>query len=185
MIEGRCDVFTALAEELAAALLDDRIDYVAGDAPEGFNPTHDVCRLLINAATELARRRGGPGMPCFDFPLDAPPADCPDDLRPRALTLRLDDAAFDRKMQAARAYAELTGEVDSALRAHREEAFRVECLRPVEYALDLRGQVGDPPYYESYGEKQVAAGRYDRVLRFRQHLEPIASALRARVAAQG
>jgi len=185
MLDARCDLFTNLAEELASALVDDRIDYVAGDAPEGFNPTHDVCRLVINAAVELVRRRGRRRLPGFDFLLEGPPAGCPEALRPRALMLRLDDEAFARKIRAARAYPELRDEVDSALREHREEAFRLECLRPVEYALDLQGLIGNPPFYESYGEKQVAAGRYDRVVRHRQHVVPIAAALRARLAVQG
>src|SRR3954467_15189690 len=33
--------FIALAEELAAALVDQQIDFVAADAIEGFNPSHD------------------------------------------------------------------------------------------------------------------------------------------------
>src|SRR5438045_2417004 len=43
-------LFIDLAEELAAALLSDQIDYVVGDAQEGYNPAHDLCRLIINAA---------------------------------------------------------------------------------------------------------------------------------------
>src|ERR1700738_2846371 len=42
--------FFALAEEIARVLDGEAIDYVAGDAVEGFNPGHDVCRLLLNAA---------------------------------------------------------------------------------------------------------------------------------------
>lgn len=185
MLEGRTDRFVGLAEELASALEREPVDDLAGDAAEGFNPTHDVCRLLINAAVELVRRRSGRGPLNFDFLLDGLPGDCPERLRDRALRLRLDDETFAAKMRAARAYAGLTGEVDAALRSHEEEAFRLECLRPADYALDLDGLVGDPPFYESYGEKQVAAGRYARVLRYRRHVAPIAAALRARVAAQG
>jgi hypothetical protein len=36
---------------------------------------------------------------------------------------------------------------------------------------------GEVPYYETYGEQRVAAGAYDRVLRFREHLLPLADAL--------
>jgi len=185
ILEGEFHRWIALVEELAAALEEDRIDCVAGDAVEGFNPTHDLCRLLINAAVELVRRRTGAAPRNFDFPLDGPPGPCGESLLPRALTLRLDDDALARKMRAARAYTALTGEVDASLRDHREEAFRVECLRPVEYALDLDGLIDDPPFYEIHGERKVAAGHYDRVLRYRQHIVPIAAALRARIAAEG
>ena len=34
-----------------------------------------------------------------------------------------------------------------------------------------------PPYYETYGEQQVAAGRYPQVIRLGEHVAPIAAAL--------
>ena len=43
-------LFAQLAQELAAALQQERVTCVVGDAAEGVNPGHDVCRLLINAA---------------------------------------------------------------------------------------------------------------------------------------
>src|ERR1700704_6172162 len=39
------DLFIGLAGELCEAFVAERIDYVAGDASEGYNPLHDVCRL--------------------------------------------------------------------------------------------------------------------------------------------
>src|SRR6266566_9892970 len=39
------DFFIRLAKELGEAFVAERIDYVAGDAFEGYNPMHDVCRL--------------------------------------------------------------------------------------------------------------------------------------------
>ena len=33
------------------------------------------------------------------------------------------------------------------------------------------------PYYETYGERQVAAGRYQQVLRLEEHVLPLARAL--------
>ena len=35
----------------------------------------------------------------------------------------------------------------------------------------------EPPYYERYGEQQVAAGHYDRVIRYRAHIQPLVDAL--------
>jgi hypothetical protein len=119
--------------------------------------------------------------------------------------LNLEDAAFARKLTAARNYPELAAEVEAALsgaasvglRAHPDlaarsgfktgtvaegstsgETFRVECLRPArefEQALDV------PPFYEQYGERQVAAGHYTRVLRLREHMLPLAEALRSHI----
>ncbi|MGH8058848.1 MAG: hypothetical protein ACREOH_16680, partial [Candidatus Entotheonellia bacterium] len=35
----------------------------------------------------------------------------------------------------------------------------------------------EPPFYEHYGQKQVAAGHYHRVLRYDEHIAPLAEAL--------
>lgn len=195
--------FKLLAEELAALFVREEIDYVAGDAAEGYNPGHDVCRLVVNAAIELANRAAQRRIANYDFTLVAPPGRCPAELRADSLWLRLDAAALARKLAAARNYPELRAEVEAALKgagsagldAHPDLAarsglnaegasdFAVECLRPVvsaaegtEYPFDAR-----PPFYEEYGERQVAAGHYERVLRHGEHMRPLADALAAHV----
>ena len=35
----------------------------------------------------------------------------------------------------------------------------------------------EPPYYETYGAQQVAAGRYAHVLRYASHFRPCAEAI--------
>lgn len=57
------------------------------------------------------------------------------------------------------------------------EAFRVEYLRPVDSRAGYGGPAEEPPFYERYGEQQVAAGHYERVLRYREHVAPLAKAL--------
>ena len=85
---------------------------------------------------------------------------------------------LDRKLAAARSYPEMADEVERAFAAHGAEAFRIECLRPADPEADIETLIAEPPWYESYGERQVAAGRYSRVLRFREHFLPLARALR-------
>ena len=51
--------FTSLVEELSEEFVRERIDYVVGDAAEGYNTVHDICRIIIGAAVELAARRHG------------------------------------------------------------------------------------------------------------------------------
>ena len=97
----------------------------------------------------------------------------------------LDDAQLERKVRAARSYPELAGEVDAALGAHGADLFRTECLRPVEPPA-----IGAPahgarqlttsealPFYEQFGAARVAAGAYGRLIRRREHLDPLAAAL--------
>jgi hypothetical protein len=169
------DLFVGLARELCEAFAAERIDYVAGDAFEGYNPMHDVCRLVINTAVTATRRLRGLRIGNLEFSLIGQPTA---GHKPHAdgICRLLDDTAFAQKMAAANGYAELAGEVQAALEGTSMAALRVECLLPVgsgsnEYPSD------QPPFYESYGEKQVAAGHYHRVLRYREHIAPLAEVL--------
>jgi hypothetical protein len=170
------DLFVGLAKELCEAFVVERIDYVAGDACEGYNPVHDVCRLVINAAVTAAQRSKGHRVGNLEFPLINQPSHHHEPHTNEVCHI-LDDAAFARKMAAANGYTELAGEVEAAVEQTSIAALRVECLRPVgpgpgEYACQ------QPPFYESYGEQQVAAGHYQKVLRYHEHMAPLAAALR-------
>ena len=104
ILNGNAELFAELIEELARAFVEEEIDYVAGDAAEGYNVTHDICRLMIGAAVDLAEREYGHRVENFDFLVVGSPAECPDNLRDRAMWLQLDDDAFERKMRAALDY---------------------------------------------------------------------------------
>jgi hypothetical protein len=178
ILERDFALFTGLANELARALEADGADCVVGDAVEGYNPSHDVCRLVINAAVRRAARARGAGIPAYDFPLVGAPDGCPEPLRDHAVWLRLDDPLLNRKLEAARSYTELAGEVENALERFGTAPFRTECLRPVDTADPYGGW--DPaqvPEYERFGEQRVAAGVYSTVLRFGEHVRPLAEAL--------
>lgn len=178
ILGGDLGLFTALADELAGGLAD--VDVVAGDAVEGYNPGHDVCRLLLNAAV-LRLEAEGRRIANFDFPLVGAPDDCPAENLSGALSLELDEESLHRKLEAARTYPELAGEVEAALASHGSDRFRVECLRPVRYGLDIAPLVSQPPFYETHGEKRVALGLYGQVIRFQQHLAPLAAGLERHV----
>jgi AcrR family transcriptional regulator len=177
LLDKDWDRFAVLADELAAALDAAGIEDVAGDAVEGFNPSHDVCRLLLNTALlRLAATTGRrPGN--FEIPLESSPEECPAADLEESIRLRLDDAALERKLRAAAGYPEMAAEVERAFARHGRAPFAVECLRPVRYDLEIGGRFAHPPYYETYGERQVAAGHYRDVIRFREHLAPLAAAL--------
>jgi hypothetical protein len=170
------DLFVGLARELCDAFAAERIDYVAGDAFEGYNPMHDVCRLVINAAVTSARREKGHCLGNLEFSLVSPSTILHEPPHADGICRILDDAAFAQKMAAANGYAELAGEVQATVDRRSLAALRVECLRPVGSSpVDYSGD--QPPFYELHGEKQVAAGHYREVLRYRDHIRPIAEAL--------
>lgn len=169
--------FTALVEELAAALVRDNVELVAGDAVEGFNPSHDVCRYIINAAVRLASATTGRVIASYAFPLESAPDSCPDALRSRALRVQLDDGMLGRKLEAAHAYAELRSEVENAFQRFGSGPFRTECLWPVDLADPYGWDPSRIPFYESHGAQRVAQGVYGRVVTFREHVKPLADAL--------
>lgn len=181
LLDGRTDVFVALVEELAEVFVSAVVGDVAGDAVEGFNPSHDVCRFVIDGAVALASRQSGRPIDNRDFVLDDRPDACPDASRAAATWLRLDDAALDRKIDAAVQYPELRAEVHGALERFGRGAFAVECLRPASTAGQLEAFCAELPGYERYGEARVRAGRYTEIIRCRQHVLPVREAIEAAV----
>jgi AcrR family transcriptional regulator len=182
-----------IIDEFADAIVTERPSTVAGDAIEGYNPSHDLCRLIINASVTIARRSG-----CEvvnrDFLLARPHAVGTES---RAVNFELDDAAFARKLGAARAFPELQSEIEAALAGELlsfrkypqlgswmnanngdSNVYRNEVLRLVHengYEEEFPNEV---PFYERYGELRVADGFYHSVIRLREHMVPLAEALR-------
>jgi hypothetical protein len=180
LLEGRRGLFASLAEELAESLQRESIELVAGDAVEGFNPAHDVSRLLLNAA--VARLRlGRRSIHNHDFLLDGAPHELTGEARATSIRIKLDPEALARKVKAARSYPGLEDEVARVLAHYGPDAFQTELLREVAYSLDIDGLFPDPPAYEIYGERRVAAGFYHEVLRYRTHVAPLADWLRSQV----
>ena len=193
------ELFLSITEEFAKALVLDEVELVAGDAIEGFNPAHDVCRLIINAAVEFVRRSWAQAIANRDFLLVGRHDTYPSELRERAVWLELSDYAFQRKLEVARDFDELRSEIGAALdgdlqslRNYPElsqnlglrynslglEAYRFECLRPVEEKPGCDDFADQPPFYERFGELRVAERDYQSVIRYREHIQPIAAALR-------
>lgn len=168
-------LFEALAAELAEELVAHEISSVVSDAVEHVFLAHDVVGALVDTALALARARGWE-IAAYDFMIDARPDTCPDALRPRAMRLALDDAAFERKRAAAFRYEELRGELALAIERHGEDAFRIECLRPVDAPFE-RLRPAETAAWEAHGEKLAAAGVYPQALRYRDDLAPLYAAL--------
>jgi hypothetical protein len=174
LLDRRWDVFCDEVRSLARALEEDGSDAVVGDAIEGFNPGHDVARLLLNTAVTLLRARGR-AVANLEFEVEGPPAPCAADAA--EWRLDLDEDALARKVKAARGYAEMTGEVEEALARHGEAPFRCECLRPAPASAKALERLTQPPRYEAFGEARVEARVYRRVIRLDEHVLPLAHAL--------
>ncbi len=177
MLMQNLSPFLKLVDELAASFLKHQIDCVAGEAAEGFNPTHDVCRALINAAVFLAQRMTGTEIANFEFLLTEWEQRRPEPQHDeRCLHWTLDDQLLSEKIAAAEQYVELKDEVRRAIGQHGEKYFRSECLRRVVNPAP-RYDTSEKPFYETWGEQQVSRGAYQSVIRLKEHVLPLVDAI--------
>lgn len=192
-------LFEKLTVELAESFVDDEIDFVTGDAAEGYNPIHDTCRLVINGAVRLASRMGKREITNTDFLLYAPHTALYES-EPAGMGLALDGPLLQRKLEAAQAYPDLKSDVDAMLerkthealerfpelsadfanlvtRQMGKDAYGTECLRLVPPAADGDGSSVETPFYERYGQMLVSEGTYKRAISYRDHISPLAKVI--------
>lgn len=166
-----------VCRQIAKFLLESEIKFVAGDAIEGYNSAHDLCRYTLNAAVQLAEQESNEKILNFDFTLAENPNHFHEDLHDKRVVIKLDEAAFKRKLIATKNYLPLEGEMRSAFAEFGQDAFATEYLRPVNTQQLIENLTVEPPFYETYGEKQVAAKHYQNVIRFREHIQPLVKKL--------
>ena len=165
--------------DLTEAGLRGEFDTVVADEAEGYNPTHDLCRVLAN---QLVARLAAAGKPVvgLEFPLIAHPSD-PARQAQLAVQLPLSEAALADKLGVMQRYAAqcspvLAQELQTMLHTYGEAAFASECLytaAPTPYeALRLPAHT---PHFERVGEAKARAGVYPHVIRA-EHLRRLVQA---------
>ena len=174
-------MFVALAEELADLFVSAAIDAVAGDAVEGFNPSHDVCRFVIDGAVVLAERRTGRPLGNHDFVLDSRPMPAPRGAAtppPGCVSTTPRSIARSTRPCSTRSCGRKCTPRWSASAAapSPSSACGRSPRRRCSTAFD-----GELPAYERYGEDRVRAGRYTEIIRYRQHVLPVRAAIEAAV----
>jgi len=179
LLAGDARRVVALAERLAETLSSAGVVTVAGDAAEGFNPTHDLCRALLDAAIARCASAGARSIENLAFALDGRPDMVPPGVPAAAVTrLELDADALLRKLGAARGYPEMRDEVEAAVSRFGEESFAVETFWRSASPADAASVGAEPPFYERHGESRVAAGVYREIVRAGEHVQPMVDALR-------
>lgn len=168
LLERDCGFVVNLASRLADELAKHSVSTLCGDALEGYNPTHDLCRALINAVAKkigISRREHN-----LMFELAAPHA------RDSSGATRLCDAAWAAKIAAGERYTALAAELAHARSAWGLEAYQVETLEPCDVET-LRRPYRDTPHFERVGEERVRMGSYRDVVRAREHMNPMLDAI--------
>ncbi|MCX7378914.1 MAG: hypothetical protein NTY94_19460 [Alphaproteobacteria bacterium] len=133
---------------------------VVADPVEGYNPMHDLTAALADrVAAQIGGRRE-------TFALTRPLPGAP---------TALDEATVDAKRAALAAYAPLADEAAALLSSH-PQALHDERLVPAWYDWPAVPTVA--PAYERFGKDRIAAGHYRTIIRYVDHVRPIALALR-------
>jgi hypothetical protein len=177
ILERNTAFFCDQTRRLADAFVRHGIDFVAGDALEGYNPTHDLCRWMIDAAVTMAQRQPDITIRNYEFLLTESASDADSRHSASCCHFLLDDEAFGRKMACALAYKEMAPEVQSALDRCGKDYFATECFHRVERPFAARPYL-QPPQYESWGEQRVTVGHYRTVIHHQEHVVPIMEAIR-------
>ena len=172
--------FLSLADRLTGLMYEHDIELVASDAIEGYNPTHDLCCLLTDHAVRAIRRGHGKVIHHYAFPLAGPPR--PDRLSEDDWCLSVAPDMLACKLASIREYAGSTGgmlvaEVRDLQRRFGEAAFAEEVFHRVNADQLLSRYGKEKPFYETHGARRVAAGKYQIVIRYQEHIAPIADAL--------
>jgi hypothetical protein len=171
ILSGDAEFFINLCEKIFQFFIKERIEFVAADAIEGYNPTHDICRMIINVVIEKIKKKLNVEIKNYDFLLDGNHKDNPDYLSSELMWTELHPASLLEKINFIKNYPALQPEVDSLLQKHGDKVLKFECLR--RYKASHFNFIKQKPFYEIYGEQQIKSGIYTNLISYQQHILPL------------
>lgn len=170
ILERNTALLGSFVTELAGGFTERGTKVVVCDAAEGYNPAHDLCRLIVGAAIATAQT----DIRQYEYAVVGGP-DSFDSLDPGVEILDLSEEVYEEKLRAARSYSTVLNDVGEMLARYGAQAFRRESFRPVDDWTQLIS--GEPPLYERLGAERVAAGGYTEVIRQEEHMIPLRDSL--------
>ena len=181
VLAGRIDFLSGLVARASDAILEEGIHSVAADALERRFLAHDLCHEMARAAVDLAALRSDRPIALYDYRLLGYEGRFPYHRPSEPLEIHLDDETFETKVRLARSLPgrELQAEVDQLIALRGLEGFRREELRTVGPPSAHREP--EVPGYERHAERLAAAGRVERVIRYREHVLPLVQGVRRSV----
>lgn len=168
IMTGHVEPIASVTARLAELLRDGGFRSVVADRFEHYNPTHDLCSVV----SQLAAMHADRAIECYDYAVT--------EASTAGLTVDLDDDAFRRKLDMAWRYDDIAVDIRELIANIGERALRREMLRRID-PRQLLPELHATPYYELRGEEQVAAGKYEHVLRYGRHFVPFVAGLAASV----
>ena len=154
-------------------------DLLIGDALEGFNPTHDLCRYIINSVVKKANLENRDyAIKNISYKLDSVSSNKSNLISDESVfNFFLSEKEFNEKYTAALNYPELQFELDKAIQLYGKDAFMNEEYEVVEDIEMISNWSTPYPFYENYGKEKVRDGIYQHSIEFEKHMKPIAIAL--------
>jgi hypothetical protein len=174
LLRGDTAPFTQMTTALAEVLRHGGYRTVVADPLEGYNPAHDLCRVIVNTAVRCVSRKCGTLIHSYEYALTGTV-----DVRGSrsAIVMHVPAGVRERKIAAANGYAGLLMEVNAAVQREGSRVYDDEILRKITPQRPRDSPEELPPYYETYGEQQCAAGRYATVIRYADHFIPMTRAV--------
>jgi hypothetical protein len=175
ILSGDLEKIKQLKKELLIFVKENEYDEIYGDALEGFNPTHDICRYLINGiVAELEKSNSSKSILNYDFVLDQAPNMLSQKEHEHHLFFELSPLELNIKIKAGLNYPELKTEIEMAIKRFGINAFSRESYSRITDLNQISNWVNALPYYEEIGRKRVASGAYKTCIEFEKHIKPIA-----------
>lgn len=175
ILSGDLDKIRHIKNQLLFSIKENNYDEIVGDALEGFNPTHDICRYLINGmVAELEKTNPCKSILNYDFVLDKGPNNLSYEENLNGFSLKLSPVELEMKVEAAMNYPELKAEVEIAIERFGISSFSWESYGIINDLNQIVNWKNQLPYYEEIGKKRVASGAYKTCIEFEKHIKPIA-----------
>ena len=171
IMHGRFDAFTEAKELIKKLVLEKQVGRIMGDALEGFNPSHDLCRYLINATVKDLEETCW--LENYYFLQDQLLLN-DDQLTPQDSSFSLTDHELEAKLAACLDYEELKFEVNRFMEKYGTDFFRNEYFKRIQNPDQIVNWESATPFYETHGKKRVAEGVYKEALLFEEHMKPLA-----------
>jgi hypothetical protein len=156
-------------------IINKKYDMIIGDSIEGFNPTHDLCRYIINSIVKDSYTKANIEILNYSFDLDKAPNEI--SANNSMILFELNELELEQKINAAINYPELKFEVEKVLKLFSKEAFKHEYYSKVSDPDIIINWENSSPQYEKYGKERVNNGLYTEVIEFEKHMKPIAYSL--------
>lgn len=177
ILSNSIDSFLRSKSVLKEFILEQKYRVIVGDALEGFNPSHDLCRYLINSIVIEMEKENKVKIENYDFFQDDVRKNQTSDKKTGDIILELNEDELQKKMDACINYPKIKSEVDKFVSNFGKDFFALEFFRKINDPTKIVGWDTDFPYYEEFGRKRIAEGTYKQLISFDTHMMKLAQAL--------